>query len=174
MKIIPFERSYWVLPGRLLAGEIAAAMSKENTLIKLESLAECGIRTIINLMEADETDHYNNPFFDYSQHVGDYGMEMERMPVRDLSVPSRNEMIEILNKIDDCHTQNKAVYVHCWGGIGRTGTVVGCYLIRHGYANPENVLSMIEYLMRTTNTYGRTSPETVEQIDFVKNWKLNQ
>ena len=24
------------------------------------------------------------------------------------------------------------VYVHCWGGIGRTGTVVGCWLVRHG------------------------------------------
>jgi hypothetical protein len=36
MKIIPFERSYWVIPGRLLAGEIAAAISKEKHLIKLD------------------------------------------------------------------------------------------------------------------------------------------
>lgn len=174
MKIIPFERSYWVIPGRLLAGEIAAAMNRENTLIKLESLAECGIKTIINLMGADETDHFDHLFYDYSQHVGDYGMEMKRVPVRDLSVPTEKQMTEILNMIDACHAENKPVYVHCWGGIGRTGTVVGCYLIRHGYALTENVLSMIEYLMRTVNTNGRTSPETIEQIEFVQNRKLKQ
>ncbi|MBA3406233.1 MAG: dual specificity protein phosphatase family protein [Gemmatimonadaceae bacterium] len=25
-----------------------------------------------------------------------------------------------------------SIYVHCWGGVGRTGTVVGCYIVRHG------------------------------------------
>ena len=29
------------------------------------------------------------------------------------------------------------VYVHCWGGIGRTGTVVGCWLVRHGMTGDE-------------------------------------
>jgi protein-tyrosine phosphatase len=137
-------------------------------------MAECGIKTIINLMEAIETDHNNNPFYEYSLHTDQFGIETVRMPIRDLSVPSTEQMIDILNKIDVCHAESKAVYVHCWGGIGRTGTVVGCYMIRHSYATPQNVLEMIEYITRTTSTYGRTSPETVEQIEFVQNWKFNQ
>ena len=35
------------------------------------------------------------------------------------------------------------VYVHCWAGVGRTGTVVGCWLIRHQLAQSDNVLSVI-------------------------------
>ena len=34
--------------------------------------------------------------------------------------------------IDEAMSAGKAVYVHCWGGVGRTGTVVGCWLVRHG------------------------------------------
>ena len=34
--------------------------------------------------------------------------------------------------VDDALGEGRTVYVHCWGGIGRTGTVVGCWLVRHG------------------------------------------
>ena len=40
----------------------------------------------------------------------------------------------ILDEIDGAILNGKTVYVHCLGGIGRTGTVVGCYLVRHGIA----------------------------------------
>ena len=29
------------------------------------------------------------------------------------------------------------MYLHCWGGVGRTGTVVGCWLVRHGRTGDE-------------------------------------
>jgi protein-tyrosine phosphatase len=34
-------------------------------------------------------------------------------------------MVRILNQIDMCIKYDKPVYVHCWGGKGRTGTVIG-------------------------------------------------
>ena len=52
----------------------------------------------------------------------------ERIPVRDVSVPSKDGMVMILDRIDQALAQQRPVYVHCWGGKGRTGTVVGCYL----------------------------------------------
>ena len=41
-------------------------------------------------------------------------------------------MTRILDDVDAALADGGAVYVHCWGGIGRTGTVVGCWLVRHG------------------------------------------
>ena len=82
-------------------------------------------------------------------------------------------MTDILHRIDENIKDGLPVYVHCWGGIGRTGTVVGCYLIQNGYANSGDVFEYIDYLKRTTNAAHRTSPETDEQMEFVRQWKIN-
>ena len=82
-------------------------------------------------------------------------------------------MVEILDAIDDDLAVGHNVYVHCWGGVGRTGTVVGCWLIRHGYATAGDVLDVVSDLrIGDAGTGGtRMSPETLEQIDFVVGWE---
>ena len=168
----PFNRSYWVVSNKLLAGEIPAAKTAEETIEKIKALADCGISVILNLMEADETDSSNQPFYEYSLHLQPFGMQMIRLPIEDLSVPTVAEMNEILATIDRCNAEGKAVYVHCWGGIGRTGTVVGCYLLENNMATTENVIQTIEYLKRTTPIKERRSPETDEQMDFILDWPV--
>jgi protein-tyrosine phosphatase len=97
-----------------------------------------------------------------------------RYPIKDLSIPTVNQMVAILNKIDEQIAVGKKVYIHCWGGVGRTGTVIGSYLIRHGYAQPDNVIDTINYLKRTTTISQRDSPETEEQCLFILNWSRNK
>jgi protein-tyrosine phosphatase len=65
----------------------------------------------------------------------------------------------------------RAVYVHCWGGRGRTGTAVGCYLARHGLAADDQALAMLRYLRRTDARAEAESPETTAQKDFVRRWR---
>jgi len=79
-------------------------------------------------------------------------------------------MSRILNQIDLCIKHGKPVYVHCLGGIGRTGTVVGCYLVRHGIASGKNVLAMIRDLRKDTEDSARVSPEMMEQRKMVMGW----
>ena len=42
-------------------------------------------------------------------------------------------MAGLLDAIDTAMRDGKTVYLHCWGGVGRTGNVVGCSLVRHGH-----------------------------------------
>jgi protein-tyrosine phosphatase len=91
----------------------------------------------------------------------------DQFPIKDLSVPTDHYRTRILNQIDLCINHGKPVYVHCLGGIGRTGMVVGCYLMRHGLATGRNVLEMIRDLQKDCEDSGRESPETREQREMV-------
>ena len=57
-----------------------------------------------------------------------------------------------------------------WGGQGRTGTVVGCWLIRHGIAESKNALEKIRELRRFETKTQNPSPMTPEQIQMVLHW----
>jgi protein-tyrosine phosphatase len=61
--------------------------------------------------------------------------------------------------------------VHCWGGKGRTGTVVGCYLTRHRIAAGSDLIKKIKELRKDTEDFSDPSPETREQNNMVITWK---
>ena len=176
----PFGRSYWVVPDKFLAGAYPGSKDDEEALPKITALVECGIRFVVNLMEEDERNFSGEQFEPYedllARAASALGAEirMKRMPIRDLHVPSRHNMAEILNTIDRAIENGQPVYVHCWGGVGRTGTVVGCYLMRHGLATRDDVLERIAVLRRNEVTAHRASPETWDQRVMVQAWLLGQ
>jgi len=172
---VPFARSYWVVPGRLLAGAFPGAPDEAHA--KIQALVNCGIAAVVNLMEPHEVDHSGKPFVDYGPLFRELaavrGVDAQtlRFPIRDLGVTSTESMNLILATIDRLIGSEKPVYVHCWGGIGRTGTVVGCYLMRHGLADATTVLNDIN-LLRTHDAKAHVlSPETPAQRDMVVGWK---
>ena len=65
--------------------------------------------------------------------------------------------------------QGGIVYVHCWGGVGRTGLVVGCHLARHGVVGPA-ALERITELRRGAADEHRQSPENALQEAMVLGW----
>jgi Polymorphic toxin system, DSP-PTPase phosphatase len=173
---IPFGRSYWVRPGLLLAGAYPGDEDRNIAAQKLQALLACGIKHIINLMEAGETNEYGQPFVPYEKDFKDFakakGIEalVSRIPIKDVSVPAPETMKAILNEISRSIAANRPVYIHCWGGRGRTGTVVGCYLVRHGLTGKE-ALKRIRELRRDEPTADLPSPQTGEQEEMVLNWE---
>ncbi len=61
-------------------------------------------------------------------------------PIRDFSIPTRDGLVETLDEIDAELDAGGLVYVHCWAGCGRTGVVVGSWLVRHG-VEPKDALA---------------------------------
>ncbi|MHB8865327.1 MAG: protein-tyrosine phosphatase family protein [Pirellulaceae bacterium] len=171
----PTPWSYWVVDGQLLAGAFPGALDPLDHRLKIKTLVVAGIRTIINLMEEAESDHHGRPFAAYeqvaTQTASPEAMDCARYSIRDLSVPRPQLMSEILEHIDRSLADGRPVYVHCWGGVGRTGTVIGCWLLRHGLAKRGRVFTTLTRLRRQDAERGnRMSPETEAQRQFVLNW----
>lgn len=163
---IPFDRSYWVIPGQLLAGFFPGSKDPVQESANMEGLISAGMRHVINPMEDDERDHQGKPFRPYHKKLRDMAslkginVTLERIPIRDVSSPSREEMVMILDHIDQALVRQRPVYIHCWGGKGRTGTVVGCYLARHGVAVGDAALEAIRQLRRKDPKAHESSPKT--------------
>ena len=162
---------YWILENKLMAGALPSTPDLEGTKAKIGYLKNNNVSAIINLMEADERDKHGNPFFDYMPIANELGIDVLRFPIKDVSIPTIETMRSILDTINHLLENEKTVYIHCWGGIGRTGTVAGCFLIEHKMATNTEAVSMIQKLKQHSERLAtRISPETVEQIRFVENW----
>jgi hypothetical protein len=123
---VPFPRSYWVIPNKLLAGYYPGSKDPKEAATKFTALINAGIRHVINLMKPDERDISGQQFVPYDNLMESIAAKMgisvtfDQLPIKDLSVPTEHHMTRILNQIDLCIKHGKPAYVHCLGGIGRT------------------------------------------------------
>jgi hypothetical protein len=167
----PIPESYWVIPGRMLAGEYPGALYvPEITRKRLDAFLRAGFNTFIDLTSEGETEDYK-PFL--REQAGYLGLTVEclRFPIGDYGLPTLETMTAILDAIDNALARERKVYLHCYGGIGRTGTVVGCYLARHGFTGSEAVHQLANWWQNVPKSARYPhSPETAQQEQFIRNW----
>ena len=174
---VPFNRSYWVIPGKLLAGGYPGSEDPIEEESNLKGLIQAGIRHVISLLEPQEYNSPQDPFPPYVDHMESIAQNLkisvtfDEISIKDFSTPTERQMIRILNQIDICVKYDKPVYLHCWGGRGRTGMVVGCHLVRYGLADANKAIEMIKQLRADTSDSNLPSPETESQVKMVLNWQ---
>jgi protein-tyrosine phosphatase len=165
----PIPDSYWLIPGSLLAGEYPGTYVEADTREKLAKFLDAGIRTFINLTEERELSRYEHILEALSAERGIETTHI-RQSICDYRTPrERLQMVSILATIRDEIAAGRPVYVHCWGGIGRTGTVVGCWLVEQGLTGDE-ALHRIAELRRSTPGSHLRSPESDDQCRYVREW----
>jgi protein-tyrosine phosphatase len=162
----PIKHCYWVLPDRFLAGEYPRNIDDESSQRKIAALITAGVSAFIDLTEEGELHPYAPLLDPYP------GVFHHRFEIRDVSIPNTQQTTQILDAIDDYIAQEKMVYVHCWGGVGRTGVIVGCWLARHGYPGKAALHRLREELWPACpKSAYRRSPETCEQKQYIREWR---
>src|SRR5581483_10910316 len=162
---LPLRHCYWVVPGLLLAGEHPGGATRDKTKDRLKKLLGAGIECFVDLTKPTELPRYDTllPFY----------VEYTRKAIKDHSLPaSREQMVEILEHVGKSMRAGRPVYVHCRAGIGRTGTVMGCFLVERGLAG-DGALDELNRLWQQSKR-SRTwalIPETEAQANFVREWQ---
>lgn len=161
------QNYYWVLENRFLAGEYPRNIDEKSSLDKIASLIRAGVSAFVDLTEEDEG------LSPYSHLLGKFdGVSHQRFPITDMSVPAGKETTTaILDAVDDHILHNRTVYLHCWGGVGRTGMIVGCWLARHGLKGRKALERLRELWQACPKSSHRDSPETREQIQYILDWE---
>lgn len=148
---------------RLYAGEYPGAINEDEARVRIQQLYDMGIRHFVDLTEEEEL----RPYASYLPK----GVTHRRFAICDCSAPPRIEdMHRIVEYLEDAQNLGGDVYVHCWGGIGRTGTVVACYIAKNMHLTSyETALEHLikDYTVMPKATY-RDSPETFGQLEFIK------
>jgi protein-tyrosine phosphatase len=172
MSIRPIKQCYWVVPDKFLAGEYPRTMDDKSSQEKINALLGAGVTAFIDLTEGDEG------LLPYSHllNAGDANRaSYQRFPIRDFSIPRSREFTSaILDAVDQHMQKCEIVYLHCWGGVGRTGTIVGCWLARHGYEGKPALIRLSELWRQCPKSAYQKSPETREQEQYILDWEKAQ
>ena len=162
---------YWIVPDKLLAGEYPGAGDPAQARGNVDALLDAGARSFVDLTEKGE---YG--LIAYETVVHELGAERDldvryrRMSIEDLGTPTVEHMRDVLQHIAAEIVDGRPVYVHCLGGIGRTGTVVGCWMVQHGVCSTDEVLDRIADLRASCRKAMTRSPETAGQREFITRW----
>jgi protein-tyrosine phosphatase len=143
-------------PGRLIAGRHPCAWGADKAQGEVADLADQGVTLFLDLTRSGELEPYVSLVEPPARYIN--------RPIRDFSVPTRDGLVATLDLIDAEVDAGGVVYVHCWAGCGRTGVVVGSWLVRHGVAAQDA-------LRRISDARGLGCPQTLEQRAFVLGWR---
>lgn len=111
----------WV-GGTAAGGGRVRACAYPRTHRALAGLAARGVSVLVNLHA-----RAHGP-----ARLAPHGLREAHVPMRDFGAPAPAQLDAALAAVDAALAAGRGVAVHCGGGLGRTGTVLACHLVRRG------------------------------------------
>jgi protein-tyrosine phosphatase len=121
-----------------------------------------GIKAVLSLLTSEEQKELE--LGNEAQEVRSQGLEFSSLPIPDLQVPrSESKLAEALDSLTVNLSAGRNVLVHCRQGIGRTGLIAACLLMKSGMSPGAAVEAV-------STVRGMPVPETPEQRDWIERY----
>ncbi|GCB73313.1 hypothetical protein scyTo_0002471 [Scyliorhinus torazame] len=103
----------WIEPNKL------AGMAMPRLPAHYQYLFDNGIQNLVTLCERKPPYHDTCP-----------GVKIHHIKINDFCSPSFEQIKRFLAIVDEANAKGEGVGVHCLHGLGRTGTMLACYLVK--------------------------------------------
>ncbi|HEY1801335.1 MAG TPA: dual specificity protein phosphatase family protein [Terriglobales bacterium] len=131
---------------------------------EISSWRRSGVDTVLSLLDAEEELELN--LKDEAKEAKLQGMKFFSLPIPDRQVPSSEaKLTKTLEALDADLQSGKNLAVHCRQGIGRSGLIATCLLIRKGFS-PQAAVEIV------SAARGVNVPETAEQRNWLDRYAL--
>lgn len=148
------EKQLFVVPnfGWMLEKRLAGVSypRSEDAIVLLQKL---GIQALLSLSEESLSEDL----------LRKYKIQWKHLPVPDFTAPTLEQVEQALTIIDGFLGHGLPVAVHCRAGLGRTGTILACYLVAQGSSATDAI--------QKVRTKRPGSIETPEQEAVIKEYE---
>jgi len=132
-----------------------------------DELAEwkrAGVSTVVSLLEQQEERELD--LQNEANEVRRYGLDFLSVPIPDRRVPrSEAALAQLLERLDRTLRGGKNVLIHCRQGVGRSGLLAACLLVKNG-------MSPGAAVEKISSVRGVQVPETEEQREWIDHFAI--
>lgn len=190
----PTPESNWVIPGVLLVGAYPASQDDAETFDLITSILKLGVTKFVCLQQEYRSHGVTEAMWRSGQALRPYFNDVRRIvqmkhripelaghnivdesmlsfvhfPIKDCGITDDSRVLELARNLVEEISRGEMLYLHCWGGHGRTGTLV-CIMLHLMYG-----LDAIEAMARCQLVHDLRqcpvevgSPQTQAQRDQV-------
>lgn len=104
-------------------------------LADLQRIAAWKPHLVLTLMEADELAYVGAPPATLAANFSALGVDWRHLPIPNLAPPDHRfetAWVDLWPRLDSALGQGERLFLHCYAGLGRTGTVASLILMRYG------------------------------------------
>jgi protein-tyrosine phosphatase len=129
---------------------------------EISNWKRAGISLVVSLLTSDEERDLG--LTKEAGAIKQQGLEFTAFPIPDRQVPSSEGTLgQVLEKMNTALASGKNILIHCRQGVGRTGLVAACLLVKTGLS-PGSAVETV------SAARGVSIPETTEQRDWIERY----
>ena len=115
----------WLIDDKLAGSGMPTSVSE------IEWILKQGVRSIVTMTENSLPESWVK------------NVKYLHVPTEDFSAPDMEQIDEAIKFIQNRLENNEPVMVHCAAGIGRTGTILACYLIKYQKLSAKDAIQKV-------------------------------